>query len=91
MKVWRVYFTRIFFQSQCIITIYFLENYASQAVTSSMAASALTTLAEEIFSLLRYLHESKEWTDMINFQIWRYLKDLESETLTIEVSLFHLS
>lgn len=54
-----------------------------------MAASALTTLAEEIFSLLRYLHESKEWTDMINFHIWRYLKYLENDVLTIEV--FHFT
>ena len=61
------------------------ENYASQAARSSMAASALTTLAEEIFSLLRYLHESKEWTDMINFQIWRYLKHLETDVMTLEV------
>ena len=63
----------------------FAENFASQAARSSMAASALTTLAEEIFSLLRYLHESIEWTDMINFHIWRYLKYLENDVLTLEV------
>ena len=39
-----------------------------------MACSSLTTIAEEIISLLHYLHESNDWCDMINYQIWKRLE-----------------
>ncbi|XP_066913164.1 E3 ubiquitin-protein ligase HERC2-like, partial [Clytia hemisphaerica] len=65
--------------------IFMTESYDLHAAKSSMAASALTTIAEEIFSLLRYLHEWQEWKEMINFQIWRYLKSLDESTFSVEL------
>ena len=50
-----------------------------------MASSALTTIAEEIISLLHYLHDSPEWNEMINLQIWKRLKLLENDYTSPEV------
>ena len=57
-----------------------LEQNSSAVLKASMAASVSTTIAEEIVSLVRFLHTLPSWKDMINLNIWTSLRLVKEET-----------
>lgn len=59
--------------------LYTTEQICDDAVKTAMTASVYTTVADELILLIRYLHTTDNWKDMISLHLWKSLKLLKVE------------